>query len=92
MNKKVDHRNIVLSEEEKRNREKAMVRFVISYSKERGYPPSMREIAKELGIASSSTVWKFMHQCNDKGLIEMDPGVFRGLRVLEEGKKLASSR
>jgi repressor LexA len=65
------------------------VRFIVSFMKERNYPPTVREICGAVGVDSSSTMHKILKQCVDEGFIEIDKGISRGIRVLPEGKKLS---
>jgi len=46
-----------------------------------GYPPSVREICKDLGIASTSTVHSDLHYLTEQGFIEMDTGRNRTIRL-----------
>ena len=38
------------------NREKAILKFIEKELKEKGYPPSVREIGKAVGLKSTATV------------------------------------
>lgn len=73
------------------NRQKDIVKFIIEFTKTNGYPPTMREIAKVVGISSSSTMHKVLHECQEDGLIDIPKGVLRGMRATPQGKKLAKS-
>jgi repressor LexA len=68
---------------------KKIVRFVMEYTKQNGYPPNMREIGPEIGLSSSATIHKVVKQCLRQGYIEMNPRIARSIRVSPEGKKLA---
>lgn len=46
-----------------------------------GYSPSVREICKDLGIRSTSTAHGDLHYLVDQGLIEMDQGRNRTIRL-----------
>jgi repressor LexA len=50
-----------------------------------GYSPSVREICQDLGIASTSTVHGDLHHLLDKGVIEMDSGRNRTIRLVGGG-------
>lgn len=73
------------------NRQLDALVFITSFTKERGYPPSVRELGKEIGVSSSSTVFKFLNKCVEEGYVDMDSKIARSMRVSALGKKLISS-
>jgi repressor LexA len=53
---------------------------------QRGYPPSMREIGKAVGLTSTSSVAHQLRVLEEKGFLKKDPGLPRALQVvLPEG-------
>lgn len=48
-----------------------------------GYPPSIREIAEDIGGASTSTVAYHLRALEWKGYIRRDPGRPRAIQVIE---------
>src|SRR6478736_2843473 len=48
---------------------------------QRGYPPSIREIGEEVGLASSSSVAHQLRVLESKGFIKRDPNRPRALEV-----------
>ena len=62
-------------------RRREVYEFVISASRERGYPPTMREIASALGLASPSTVLHHLRVLEEQGYIEREPARNRALRA-----------
>jgi repressor LexA len=52
------------------------------FQRERGYPPSIREICENTGVSSTSVVNYYLDQLKEKGLIERDDRVSRGLRLV----------
>lgn len=50
----------------------------------KGYPPSVREIAKAVGLASSSTVHGHLERIEAKGYIRRDPTKPRAIEILDE--------
>ncbi|MFC0359468.1 MULTISPECIES: transcriptional repressor LexA [Kytococcus] len=50
---------------------------------ERGYPPSMREIAEEVELASASSVQHQLNALQRKGYIRRDPNRPRALEILD---------
>ncbi|WP_296732484.1 transcriptional repressor LexA [Anaerovibrio sp.] len=51
---------------------------------EKGYPPSVREIGKSVGLKSSSTVHGYLNQLEEAGLIRRDPTKPRAIDLLED--------
>jgi repressor LexA len=60
---------------------------ILDYIKEevrlKGYPPSVREIAEAVGLASSSTVHGHLARLETKGLIRRDPTKPRAIEILD---------
>lgn len=60
---------------------------ILEYIKEevrlKGYPPSVREIAEAVGLASSSTVHGHLARLESKGLIRRDPTKPRAIEILD---------
>ena len=50
----------------------------------KGYPPSVREIGKEVGLKSSSTVHGYRNQLEAAGMIRRDPTKPRAIDLLED--------
>lgn len=59
-----------------------VVNFIRSFISQHGYPPTMTEIGDYLGI-TKSTVFSHLAACERKGLIEVDRGRQRALRVIK---------
>ncbi|PKG22353.1 transcriptional repressor LexA [Niallia nealsonii] len=51
--------------------------------RQKGYPPSVREIAEAVGLASSSTVHGHLARLESKGLIRRDPTKPRAIEILD---------
>lgn len=49
----------------------------------KGYPPSVREIAKAVGLASSSTVHGHLERIETKGYIRRDPSKPRAIEIID---------
>lgn len=49
----------------------------------KGYAPTLREIGKAVGLASTAAVSFQVHQIELKGYIRRDPGVTRGLVIVK---------
>ena len=63
-------------------RQQHMMRFMHAYMKERGFPPSIREIGEECGIGSTSVVNYNLNKLVDAGYIVRSGKVSRGLRIV----------
>ena len=63
-------------------RQQNMLRFMQSYTQERGFPPSIREIGEECGIGSTSVVNYNLNKLVDAGYIQRSGKVSRGLRII----------
>lgn len=61
-----------------------ILRFIKKAVVEQGYPPSVREICKGVGIASTSTVHGHLEKLEKAGLIRKDPTKPRAIEVLDE--------
>ena len=63
-------------------RQRQTLQYVAETVRERGYPPSVREICQALGLASSSTVHSHLHALHRKGFIRIDPTKPRAIELL----------
>ncbi len=52
-----------------------------SYTEKHGYPPTIREICDRANLSSTSVANYYLERLEEKGYIERDRGVSRGLRV-----------
>jgi len=62
------------------DRRREIYEFVVNMVRERGYPPTMREIARALGLKSPSTVLHHLRILEEQGYIEREPARNRALR------------
>jgi repressor LexA len=65
-------------------RQKQILDFIKRQSRERGYPPSVREIGESVGLSSSSTVHGHLTRLEEKGYIHRDPSKPRAIEVLDD--------
>lgn len=63
-------------------RQQAILEFIRTEVKSKGYPPSVREIGEAVGLASSSTVHGHLDRLEKKGLIRRDPTKPRAIELL----------
>lgn len=64
-------------------RQQQILEFIKSEVRAKGYPPSVREIGKAVGLASSSTVHGHLARLEQKGLIRRDPVKPRAIEILD---------
>ncbi len=62
-------------------RQQAILDFITRFIAERGYPPSVREIGRALGMRSSSTVHGYLRRLEDKGFLRRRPWLSRAIEV-----------
>lgn len=62
-------------------RQQQIYDFIRAYQKEKGYPPSVREMAAAVGLSSPSTVHAHLSALEDHGLIKRDATKPRALEV-----------
>ncbi len=63
------------------NPQQQIYEYIISYSREHAYPPSIREICKAVGLNSTATVYVHLKNLEQKGLIVRDPTKQRSIQV-----------
>ncbi|WP_429970796.1 transcriptional repressor LexA [Fructilactobacillus sp. Tb1] len=66
-------------------KQKDILRFIYDNVREHGYPPTVREIGKEVGLSSTSTVHGHLARLEKKGYISKDPTKPRALEVTSDG-------
>ena len=64
-------------------RQKEILSFIILYIRSRGYPPSIRDIAKGCGISSSSVARYNLKVLEEYKYIRREPNISRSI-VLKE--------
>ena len=72
-------------------RQQMIVDFIKSEVEVKGYPPSVREIAKAVGLASSSTVHGHLERIEKKGYIRRDPTKPRAIEILPKISNFAEN-
>ena len=64
-------------------RQQEIVDFIKRYSARHGYPPTVRDIGKAVGLASSSTVHQHLSNLERFGLLRRDPSKPRAIELLD---------
>ena len=70
-------------------RQQEIFEFVKRYVGERGYPPTVRDIGKAIGLTSSSTVHAHLANLEKLGVLRRDPTKPRAIEVLVGKAKAA---
>jgi repressor LexA len=68
-------------------RQKEIFDFIRKYAAKTGYPPTVREIGKAVGLHSSSTVHAHLANLEKLGLLKRDPSKPRAIELLFEKAK-----
>jgi repressor LexA len=64
-------------------RQQEIFDFIKKYSAKYGYPPTVRDIGKAVGLASSSTVHAHLANLEKLGLLRRDPSKPRAIELLD---------
>lgn len=65
-------------------RQQSIYNFLKKEIKDKGYPPSVREIGKAVGLSSTSTVHSHLKKLEKKGYIKKQNGKTRAIEILED--------
>jgi len=63
-------------------RQRQVLNFLNSFIREKGYSPSLKEIAQELKTSNLSTAQYYIEQLEEKGCLKKDEGKARGITPL----------
>ena len=73
-------------------RQQEIFDFIKRYAAKHGYPPTVRDIGKAVGLTSSSTVHAHLANLEKLGLLRRDPTKPRAIEVLVDKAKAAVGR
>ena len=65
------------------SKQQQILQFIKDYYAKYGYSPSIREIGKAVGIASSSTIHGYLEKLKKQGLIDYEPYLPRTIKVID---------
>jgi len=65
------------------DKHKKVLNVLKYYNEEVGYPPTIREICDRANLSSTSVANYYLERLEEKGYIERDRGVSRGLRLVK---------
>jgi repressor LexA len=72
-------------------RQQEIFDFIKKYSARYGYPPTVRDIGKAVGLASSSTVHAHLANLEKVGLLRRDPSKPRAIELLDKAVETAKA-
>lgn len=74
-------------------KEKAILKFIEEQVMDNGYPPSVREIGKAIGLSSTATVHAYLAKLEKQGFIKKEDKKGRTLKVIKgsDGKPVRKS-
>lgn len=72
--------------DKKRIRQTKVLHFIYAYSQEKGYPPTVQEIASNITIYSYSTLYLTIKDLCEQGFLSMIPYKNRSIVLTDKGK------
>src|SRR3954454_17032454 len=72
-------------------RQQEIFDFIKKYSAKYGYPTTVRDIGKAVGLASSSTVHAHLANLEKAGLLRRDPSKPRAIELLDRATTAAAA-
>jgi len=63
-------------------RQRDVIRLIVQLTDEHGYPPTLAELAKAMGLRNRMTVHQHVAALKRKGFVQWEPGLNRSLRVV----------
>lgn len=69
-----------------------ILKFIKKELKNKGYPPSLREICKAVNLKSPSSVHGYLDRLEKKGLIRRDPTKPRAIELLDSDKHVSTKK
>jgi SOS-response transcriptional repressor LexA len=63
------------------NAQRKLLEYILKFSEENGYPPSVREMGRNFGWSSTNAGSDHMRRLAKKGYIQVTPGIARGIKV-----------
>lgn len=66
------------------HRQKQILAYIREALRQKGYPPSVREIGEAVGLSSSSTVHGHLAKLEELGFLRRDPDKPRAIEILDE--------
>ena len=73
-------------------RQRQILEVIVSHTRDHGYPPTVRDIGRAIGLTSSSTVHAHLANLERLGLLRRDPTKPRALELLGQAPARAARR
>jgi SOS-response transcriptional repressor LexA len=70
-------------------RQQAILEFISTHNKNKGYSPTFREIGEAVGLKSSSTVSGHLDRLEKQGLIKRTPSSSRTIEVISKSEEVS---
>ena len=67
------------------DRQQKFMRFIEDFIRDNGYSPSIREIAKGMGLSSTASVKKMLDRLTEKGFLNRSENIARGIDMPSKG-------
>jgi repressor LexA len=74
------------------DRQRRIIEFIRTFSLDNGYPPSIRQIGKAVGISSTSVVNYNLNSLQTAGYLARDRTVSRGIKLTEKAGGMTRAR
>ncbi|MDD4003433.1 MAG: transcriptional repressor LexA [Clostridia bacterium] len=65
---------------------KNVLSFIVSYTEENGFPPSVREIGANLSIKSTATTYYYLEKLKEQGYLKKTKSKNRAIEVINKNK------
>lgn len=76
---------MIINDNKLTTRQSEILEYIRDCVHQYGYPPSVREICKRVGLSSTSTVHAYLSRLEELGYIRRDPSKNRHIELLDEG-------
>jgi len=63
-------------------RQHELLEFILSYTSEKGYPPSMQEMSTGLGLKGKATIHRMLESLEEQGYLRRRPRRARSVEVV----------
>ncbi len=71
------------------DRQEEILKFINSYREVNGFPPTIREIARQFGMSSTFGVKKHLDALVKKGYLHIESNASRGISTLQSNEQQA---
>jgi repressor LexA len=73
------------------SKQEMVLNYIRHFIVEHGYPPTVRDICKAVGLSSTSTAHGYLSRLEKKGYIRRDPARSRAIEIVEPGQAAAAN-